>query len=114
VVFWQQWEGYPSGEGYRVSPQAALCSMRLAQALYLLLSGASHVFTRVTVRHVVYSRFTTFLSQTFQNNLLRVLYKKSQTNKVNNRRPLVKIKYGIFDVSFGVDREYIQEERGGC
>jgi hypothetical protein len=72
------------GEGYGVSPQVPLCSrMQLAQALYLLLSLALHVFTRVAVRHVVYSSFTTFLSRTFQNNLPRVLYKKSQTNKMS-------------------------------
>jgi hypothetical protein len=60
-----------------VQPHAA-CTSSL-----LLLSSASHLFTRVTVRHIVYSSFTTFLTWTFQNSLLRVLYKKSQTRKVS-------------------------------
>jgi hypothetical protein len=89
--FWLKWyfgNVGCSGEGYGVSLQAALCShMQLAQALYLLLSSALHVFTRVAVRHVVYSTFTAFLSRTFQNNLLRVLYKKSQTKKVSKWEP---------------------------
>jgi hypothetical protein len=47
------------------------------------------VFARVAVRQVLYSSFTTFLNRTFQNNLLRVLYKKSQTNKVSKWEPPV-------------------------